>query len=652
MNVSITPKEKAKRQRKPRERREGIVRLCNVSYLNSIPFRRVQSLDFVEYEECFPSECARRLHEDEADLACIPVVDAIEHGGYYFLPYGIVAHDGVESVTLFSRKPLSELEHIYVDDSSLTSVILMQLLLNSLPDSRQREISRMPSAEILERIGGTTGGLLIGDPALRAEGAFPYAVDLASWWKELTGLPFAFAVWAYRKSTISETELSLIADSFSEGIENREVYARAWADEHDFDRARSTRYLLQSISYEISREVQHALIEFIRRAHQLGLLPDVRLNFFPRNAPDGRRVGTAGSRPPSVDSLLSDSSTGGRLSIVDGLRIATEASLMDLSLASDIRRRQLHSSDSVSYIVDRNINYTNVCNIYCRFCAFYEAPGKGGYVLSKEAIGTKIQEMVDAGGIQILLQGGLNPELGIEYYEDLFRWIKENYPVNLHALSADEIIHISQVSAISVEEVFRRLIEAGLGSFPGGGGEILVDRVRRRIARLKSPSKEWLDVHRVAHRLGLTSTCTMMFGVNETWEDRILHLDKLRRLQDETGKFTAFISWPFQEDNTKLDKGDTSSTEYLRVQAVSRLFLDNIANLQSSWVTQGPSVGQIALLFGANDFGSVMFEENVVSSAGTTFQMDGDLIERHISEAGFQPWRRDVHYNQLEAANN
>jgi len=254
---------------------------------------------------------------------------------------------------------------------------------------------------------------------------------------------------------------------------------------------------------------------------------------------------------------------------------------------------------------------------------------------------------VAAGGIQILLQGGLNPELGIDYYVDLFRWIKANYAVNLHALSADEILHVGRVSGLSIEAVLGRLIEAGMGSLPGGGAEILVDRVRRRIARLKSTSQQWLEVHRTAHRLGITSTATMMFGVRESWSDRLLHLEKLRRLQDESGGFTAFITWPYQQGQLALPKGNTSAPEYLRVQAVARLFLDNIPHLQSSWVTQGPSIGQIALDFGADDFGAVMFEENVVSAAGTTYRMNAQLIEAHIHRAGYIPWRRDVHYQPV-----
>jgi len=351
----------------------------------------------------------------------------------------------------------------------------------------------------------------------------------------------------------------------------------------------------------------------------------------------------------TLDRLLTRAAAGHRLSVDEALQLAADATLADLGLAADVRRNELYPGRRVSYIVERNINYTNVCNTYCRFCAFYRAPGRpGGYTLSKEELAAKIDETVAAGGIQILLQGGLNPQCGIDYYEDLFRWLKRQYPtVNLHALSADEILHVCKVSELSIEECLSRLIAAGLGSLPGAGAEILVDGVRKRIARLKSGAEKWLAVHRTAHRLGIPSTCTMMFGVQETWHDRLLHLEMLRCLQDETGGFTAFITWPYQQGDLKLARGNTSAAEYLRVQALARLFLDNIPHLQSSWVTQGPSIGQIALSFGADDFGAVMFEENVVSAAGTTFRMNSDFIESQIRRAGFTPWQRNVRYQAV-----
>jgi cyclic dehypoxanthinyl futalosine synthase len=351
----------------------------------------------------------------------------------------------------------------------------------------------------------------------------------------------------------------------------------------------------------------------------------------------------------TLDSLLCKSADGGRLSIDEALQLAGNASLADLGLAADLRRNQLHPGRRVSYIVERNVNYTNVCNTYCRFCAFYRVPGRpGGYTLGKEELAAKIDELLAAGGIQILLQGGLNPALGIEYYEDLFRWLKQQYPtVNLHALSADEVLHVCKVSDLSIDEALSRLIAAGMGSLPGAGAEILVDHVRKRIARLKSGAERWLAVHRTAHRLGIPSTCTMMFGVQESWHDRLSHLDMLRSLQDETNGFTAFITWPYQQGELRLARGNTSAAEYLRVQAIARLFLDNIPHLQSSWVTQGPSVGQTALSFGADDFGAVMFEEQVVSAAGTTFRMNSDFIESQIRRAGYAPWRRNVRYQAV-----
>jgi cyclic dehypoxanthinyl futalosine synthase len=303
----------------------------------------------------------------------------------------------------------------------------------------------------------------------------------------------------------------------------------------------------------------------------------------------------------------------------------------------------------VTYIVDRNVNYTNVCTTSCRFCAFYRPVGHPeGYVLSREVLGRKLQEVKDAGGVQILLQGGLNPDLRIGWYEDLFRWMKEEYGLGLHALSPEEIIHISRMEELTVRRVLERLHAAGLDSVPGGGAEILVDRVRRKIAKAKCTSAEWLDVMRVAHQLGLRSSATMMYGTVDTPEERIQHLVKIRDLQDETSGFTAFFCWDYQhESGTHLTPGDNGTHLYLRMQAVARIMLDNVDHVGASWVTQGPAVGQVALRFGADDFGSVMFEENVVSSAGTTFRIGAEAIAARIHEAGFRAARRNVRYEWL-----
>jgi cyclic dehypoxanthinyl futalosine synthase len=307
---------------------------------------------------------------------------------------------------------------------------------------------------------------------------------------------------------------------------------------------------------------------------------------------------------------------------------------------------QGRGNEIVTYIVDRNINYTNVCNVYCKFCAFYRTERDSDhYVLSHAEIDQKIDELISIGGIQILMQGGHHPKLGIEYYLELLNHIREKYPqINIHAFSPPEFNHFAEVFRMPLREIIQKFKEAGLGSIPGGGGEILVDRVRNRISPLKCDSDQWLEVMRIAHELGLNSSATMMFGHVETVQDRIEHLERLRVVQDETGGFTAFICWTFQPENVVLKATPVGSAEYLRMQALARIYLDNIENIQSSWVTQGPKIGQIALRFGANDFGSVMMEENVVSKAGTSFRITRDEIEDLITEAGFEPRTRNNWY--------
>lgn len=305
----------------------------------------------------------------------------------------------------------------------------------------------------------------------------------------------------------------------------------------------------------------------------------------------------------------------------------------------------------VTYILDRNINYTNVCNVYCKFCAFYRTESDPDhYVLSHEEIDQKIDELVSVGGTQILMQGGHHPKLGIEFYLELLQHLKSKYPqVNVHGFSPPEFQHFAEVFKMPLREVISQFQAAGLGSIPGGGAEILVDRVRNRIAPRKCVADQWLEVMQTAHELGLRSSATMMFGHVETPEDRIEHLSRLRDLQDRTGGFTAFICWTFQPENTVLKvEQKTGSHEYLRMQALARIFLDNFDNVQASWVTQGPKIGQLALEFGANDFGSLMMEENVVSSAGTTFHLTVEEIRRLISEAGYVPRQRNNWYELID----
>lgn len=352
-----------------------------------------------------------------------------------------------------------------------------------------------------------------------------------------------------------------------------------------------------------------------------------------------------------VDKVLS----GGRITPEDA-HLLYSLPLEELGALADSCRQSAKAAaysgagnDVVTYIVDRNINYTNVCNVYCKFCAFYRTEKDSDhYVLTEDEIDAKLSELADQGGVQVLLQGGHHPKLGIDFYLGMLARIREKFPqINIHGFSPPEFNHFAEVFGMPLKEVISRFKEAGLGSIPGGGGEILVDDVRNRIAPLKCDSSAWLGAMRAAHELGLRSSATMMFGHVETIDDRIAHLEKLRSLQDETGGFTAFICWTFQPDNTRLKAESVTSAEYLRTQALSRIYLDNFENIQSSWVTQGPAIGQVALRYGANDFGSVMMEENVVSSAGTTFKLDSSTIEHLIREAGYEPRRRTTWYHLL-----
>jgi cyclic dehypoxanthinyl futalosine synthase len=303
----------------------------------------------------------------------------------------------------------------------------------------------------------------------------------------------------------------------------------------------------------------------------------------------------------------------------------------------------------VTYIIDRNVNYTNVCITRCKFCNFYRPPSsKEGYTLSRDVLAQKFQETVDLGGVQVLLQGGLNPELPLAWYEDLFRWMKSSFPLAIHGLSPEEIRYIAEIENLPIRAVLERLVAAGLDSVPGGGAEILDDEIRHAISPLKCTTDTWMEVMREGHALGLRSTATMVFGFGETPAHIVNHLERLRALQDQTSGFTAFICWPFQAEGTRLKlRDDTTAVRYLRLFALARLYLDNFPSLQVSWPTMGPEVGQVALRFGGNDFGSAMIEENVVSQAGAVFKLGAGDIERYVRGAGFVPRRRNMRYELL-----
>ena len=362
--------------------------------------------------------------------------------------------------------------------------------------------------------------------------------------------------------------------------------------------------------------------------------------------PDGAQMDV------QVETILQRVVDGKRLAAAEALTLLREAELLDLAFAAECVRRRLHPDRVVTYIVDRNINYTNICVARCSFCAFYRDPGHPeGYLHSREALYEKVDETLALGGTGILMQGGHHPDLPLEWYEELLRSLRDRYPqLHVHAFSPSEIEHIARVSDVGIDEVLRRLKEAGLRSIPGGGGEILVDEVRQRISPLKTKSDDWLAVMETAHRLGIPTTATMMFGHVESYADRITHMERIRTLQDRSRAagargFTAFIAWTYKAENTELGGTEVSSADYLRTQAIARIYLDNIPNIQSSWVTQGKEIGQVALKFGANDMGSTMIEENVVRAAGAHGCTTRTEIERLVREAGYQPRQRDTLYN-------
>ena len=365
-------------------------------------------------------------------------------------------------------------------------------------------------------------------------------------------------------------------------------------------------------------------------------------------------VAGADETAPVLDKALA----GGRISDDDAVALLRSRDLVAIGRAANELRDRRTDPTRITFIVDRNLNYTNVCYTDCDFCAFYRRPGdrNEGYLLPKPVIFKKIEETLAIGGTGLLMQGGHHPDLGVEYYEDLFRSIKARYPIHLHALSPSEIQHAARRSKLTIWETLSRLRDAGLDSIPGGGAEILVDRVRRIISPKKTTSAEWLDVMRHAHRLGMSTTATMMYGHVETLEERVEHMRLIRELQDETRGFRAFISWTFQDDGNRLGErvpraAMPTSFDYLLTQAVSRIYLDNVDHIQSSWVTQGLKIGQVALGFGADDMGSVMIEENVVSAAGTTYRTSTEELVHLIRRLGKTPVQRDTLYRDVKIWN-
>jgi cyclic dehypoxanthinyl futalosine synthase len=643
------------------------IRIAAVSFLNARPItygleQALGSADDERFHLSFdlPARCAERLATGDADLGLIPVgAYAASADELRIVPgIAIAGHAAVRTVLLVGQVPWEEMREIALDGASRSSAMLVRLLCHER--GLKPTFREVPHDEVLDAARGTTGALVIGDAGFDAGTLFPHVQDLGAAWHELTGLPFVYAVWAGRPGAVDADAIARLQRSLADGLAARPVIARAHAEAHGGDPAIYESYLSRNIRYHLGAAELSGMAAFFSRARAAGLIegnPRARLYEATASgeAPDRSRAGTPASahRSRSIDALLSDAAAGRRLSPEDAMRVYAEAPVLELGAAADARRRMLHPDDVVTYIIDRNVNYTNVCVTRCKFCNFYRPPTNKteGYVLSREELARKFQETVDLGGVQILLQGGLNPNLPLTWYEDLFRWMKANFPLAIHGLSPEEVRYIAEIENMSIRAVVERLIAAGLDSIPGGGAEILDDEIRHAISPLKCTADTWMEVMRQAHALGLRTTATMVFGFGEEPRHIIGHLEKLRSQQDLTAGFTAFICWPFQAEGTRLKlHDDTTAMRYLRIFALSRLYLDNFPGLQVSWPTMGPEVGQVGLRFGGNDFGSAMIEENVVSQAGAVFKLDAAGIERYIRAAGFEPRRRNMRYERLAAA--
>lgn len=354
----------------------------------------------------------------------------------------------------------------------------------------------------------------------------------------------------------------------------------------------------------------------------------------------------------SIEKIIQKAITGHRLNLEEGTTLLSCSDLLLLGQVANAVRQRMHPQGMVTFVIDRNINYTNVCQCRCKFCAFYrEESHDEAYILPPHQLFKKIEETLDVGGTMVLIQGGMHPKLGLDYYLNMLRSIKERYKIHIHSFSPPEVAYMAQISGLSVDEVLKQLHEAGLDSLPGGGAEILVNRVRTAISPNKIPWEQWMNVMTTAHRLGMKTTATMMFGHVETLEERVLHMIRVREAQDKTGGFTAFIPWSYQPRNTELGGDTAGGVDYLKTLAVSRLMLDNIPNIQASWVTQGAKLAQVALSFGANDFGSTMLEENVVRAAGVTNRVPLEEIVRCIKDTGYIPAQRNTLYQILKYYN-
>lgn len=627
-------------------------KLGSIEFINSLPvdlglLNGAVKID-AEIVTGSPSELNDKILKNEIDVSAVSSLFYAEHEKSLVLLPGvsISSESSVESVLLFTRFPIKELngKDILVTSKGRTTPALLEILCRKRYGFWPRFKARISKVEAWSDSWDAV--LLIGDEALewkRRLSADPswQAVDLAKEWKNWTGLPFVFAVWVARKEFAEKDPKAL------RGIHEAILASKSWGESHRREvlleserRTELTAPILETyfskLSYDFGETLRRGMRTFLDCAFECGLVG---------SEDDARETSAART-------ILDKALDGKRISIEEGVRLYHEADLFDLgAVANELNlRKNPDAKHRATFLVDRNINYTNICYTYCKFCAFYREPGdvKEGYLRSTEEIFEKIVELVAIGGTQVLMQGGHNPQLGIEYYEKLVRDVRARFPqVQVHSFSASEVQHISRVSKLSIKETLTRLKAAGLNSLPGGGAEILVDRVRNEVSPLKTKVSEYFEVHRTAHEIGLKSTSTMVYGLGETIEERMMHLDAYRTLQDKTGGFRAFIPWSFESESTEMKMPRRTGSEYLRMIALSRIMLDNIQHLQAGWVTEGPKLSQLALDFGADDFGGILMEENVVSATKSSRLYSGvtkDEAIRLIRETGKTPVQRNTNY--------
>ncbi len=692
------------------------LRLGRIDFLNMYPMH--WALGIEPARSGVPTDINRAIIAGDVDVACMSSIEYARHADeLVLLPSTCISAEGaVGSIFAISNVAFEDVTDVWVTPQTATSVVLYQLLTRLRGFRPELHLLECAPVDVLQA-HGNAAVLLIGDDALAARGdarLAPHAfTDLGERWLSETGLPMVYAVWAVRREAAERAPEAaaaldrLIVQGVARFRTSDEAIDQAAARFHVEPHAAQTYY--DGLRYAFGRDERKGLLRYLRMAREQGFLGEVPSPQYVEvdedhaaSAHDVAELGiadaetlrrhylkTVGSkraldetaetdahvamcldleadgRARDVDDVLHRALDDQRIDEVDALALLQSDRLMDIGQVAHALRLRRTNPDEISFIVDRNINYTNYCSTDCGFCAFYRRPGEegvGGYLHSYDSIIEKVSETVALSGTAALLQGGHNPDLDIEWYEGLFRAIKHAHPTfHLHALSPPEIQHIAKRSKLSITETLSRLRDAGMDSLPGGGGEVLIDRVRRVMAPKKTKAGDWLGIMRTAQRMGISTTASLMYGHAELLAERVLHLQGVRELQDETRGFRSFTSWTFQPGGTPLGKlleagaapyqrhlpPTPTPFTYLLTQAVGRIYLDNLDNVQSSWVTQGLKVGQTALMFGANDMGSIMIEENVVSSAGTTFHATTDDFVHLIKAAGFTPVQRDTLYREV-----